>query len=168
MRASWPIPVVLTIAVMAFAGERPVPPSLAVPAGEHLLVRARARGVQIYICAANPKNATQLEWTLKAPEAQLVDDKGKPLGKHYAGPTWEANDGSKVMGEVVAKVAQAATIPWVLLRGKAQGSGVFGGVTTIQRLDTDGGAAPAGGCDEAHRGAEQRVPYSASYLFFGK
>jgi hypothetical protein len=159
---------ILTVAAVAFAGESPVPPSLAVPAGEHLLVKARAKGVQIYTCAANAKNAAQLEWTLKAPEAQLIDDKGKPLGKHYAGPTWEANDGSKVVGEVVAKVAQAGTIPWVLLRGKAQGSGVLGAVTSVQRLDTVGGAAPASGCDEAHRGAEVRVPYSASYVFFGK
>jgi hypothetical protein len=164
------IPVLsLTVAVVALADEaRVVPAALAVPSGEHQLLKAKAKGVQIYTCAANPKNATLLEWILKAPEAQLIDDKGKPLGKHYAGPTWEATDGSKVVGEVVAKVAQPGTIPWLLLRGKATGSGLLGAVTSVLRLDTDGGAAPANGCDEAHRGAEQRVPYSASYVFFGK
>jgi hypothetical protein len=28
---------------------------------------------------------------------------GRILAKHYAGPTWEASDGSKVVGEVAAK-----------------------------------------------------------------
>lgn len=143
------------------------PPSLAVPAGEHLLFKARARGVQIYVCA-DPNSGGAPEWTLKAPEAQLSDDKGKPIGKHYVGPTWEADDGSKVVGEVVAKVPEPGTIPWLLLRGKASGKGRFAAVTSIQRLDTTGGAAPAGGCDRGKLGAETRVPYGASYAFFGK
>lgn len=166
---------ILFAPALASAGEPPAtpttpatPPALAVPAGEHLVLTARARGAQIYTCAPDPKDATQLVWTLKAPEAQLVDEHNRPLGKHYAGPTWEANDGSKIVGEVVARAAQPGTIPWLLLRAKAQGNGVLAGVTSIQRLDTAGGAAPASGCDAAHRGAELRVPYSASYHFFSK
>jgi hypothetical protein len=160
---------VCSVAAVVFADEpHAVPAALAVPAGEHLILKARARGVQIYTCADTPTSGPPVAWTLKAPDAQLFDDKDKPLGKHYAGPTWEANDGSKVVGEVVAKAPQPGTIPWLLLRGKAQGKGILAGVTSIQRLDTVGGAAPTSGCDATHRGAEQRVPYSASYVFFGK
>jgi hypothetical protein len=46
-------------------------------------------------------------------------------------------------------------------------AGIFGSVASIQRLDTVGGMAPTGGCDEAHAGAITRVPYSATYAFFG-
>ena len=35
-------------------------------------------------------------WTLKAPDAQLIDKKGKPFGKHFAGPSWQASDGSSI------------------------------------------------------------------------
>ena len=34
-----------------------------------------------------------------------------------------------------------------------------------QTVATTGGTAPAQGCDEAHSGAENRVPYTATYLF---
>ena len=39
-------------------------------------------------------------------------------------------------------------------------------VTSIQRLNTKGGKAPATGCDAAHVAQEVRVPYTANYLFF--
>jgi hypothetical protein len=167
MRVSWSVALIFIPAV-ATAGESALPSSLAVQPGEHLVLKARARGVQIYACAANAQSAPPFAWTLKGPEAQLFDDRDKPLGKHYAGPTWEASDGSKVLGEVVAKAPQPNTIPWLLLRAKVSTPGLFAKVTSIQRLDTVGGAAPASGCDEAHLGAEKRVPYSASYAFFAK
>jgi hypothetical protein len=37
-------------------------------------------------------------WTLLAPEAFLFDRAGRKIGSHYAGPTWETFDGSKVGG----------------------------------------------------------------------
>ena len=40
-------------------------------------------------------------------------------------------------------------------------------VRFVQRLQTQGGKAPAGGCDAAHAGATSRVPYSARYIFLG-
>ena len=46
------------------------------------------------------------------------------------------------------------------------GAGVLAGVTSIQRLNTQGGKAPASGCDAAHVGRELRVRYSADYVFF--
>lgn len=39
-------------------------------------------------------------------------------------------------------------------------------VTYIQRLDTQGGLAPATGCDAAHEGATARIGYTATYYFY--
>ena len=75
-----------------------VPPSLQAPAGSTLYLEALASGVQIYECSRKP-DATY-EWTFKAPEATLTARSGQPLGKHYAGPTWEALDGSTTVGVV--------------------------------------------------------------------
>ena len=121
-------------------------------------------------CANTSKtDPTKFEWVFKAPEADLFDGDGKKIGKHYAGPTWESNDGSKVIGEVVAKNngPDADAIPWLLLSAKsASGKGVFGRILSIQRLSTVGGKAPAQGCDRAQSGKEARVPYKARYTFF--
>ena len=55
----------------------------------------------------------------------------------------------------------------VLLTATAHtGDGLFANVTSIQRLSTTGGLAPATGCDADHVGAEARVPYTADYFFY--
>ena len=153
----------------AEAGIDAVPDGLQPPAGQVLALRVRANGVQIYECKSAKEGPLQFSWALKAPEADLKDLSGKPMGKHYAGPTWEANDGSKVVGEVVAKrdAPAAAAIPWLLLRAKStSGSGIFGAIASIQRLQTSGGSPPANGCDSSQSGKELRVPYSAEYRFY--
>jgi hypothetical protein len=145
------------------------PAALKAPAGQVLAISARGAGVQIYTCTADKDDPTRFSWTLKAPEATLRDKSGKLLGKHYAGPTWEATDGSKVVGDVAAKDAgpDASAIPWLLLRAKStSGTGIFSAVASIQRLRTVGGKAPANGCDQGQSGKEARVPYSAEYLFY--
>ena len=143
-----------------------VPQQLQPPANEHLLLQVHAKGDQVYTCKAD---AAQFTWTLKAPDAQLFDENGKPFGKHFAGPSWEASDGSRVTGKAVANVPSpdANSIPWLLVNIVThEGTGVLSGATTIQRLNTKGGKAPASGCDASHVGQEVRVPYSADYLFF--
>ncbi len=60
-------------------------------------------GVQIYQCLADPQNAKRFAWVFQSPAADLSDRSGKDVGRHYAGPTFEGNDGSKVVAEVVAK-----------------------------------------------------------------
>jgi Protein of unknown function (DUF3455) len=126
-------------------------------------------GVQIYQCRADKDDPAHLDWQLKAPEADLVDPAGIKVGKHYGGPTWEANDGSKVIGELVARVnsTDPNAIAWLLLRAKStSGDGIFGGVRFIQRLHTAGGNAPSDGCNQASMGSEVRVAYSADYWFY--
>jgi hypothetical protein len=169
MAASTLLTTMMATHAVAETGTDEIPDGLRPPAGQILALAARATGVQIYECKAAKDNPAQFSWTLKAPEADLNDLSGKPVGKHYAGPTWEASDGSKVMGEVVAKrdAPDATAIPWLLLRAKStSGSGIFSAIASVQRLQTSGGSAPANGCDSSQSGKESRVPYSAVYRFY--
>jgi Protein of unknown function (DUF3455) len=146
-----------------------VPASLQVPTTQVLSLQAHAIGVQIYECQASHDDPTRFDWVFKAPEAQLFDHAGKPIIKHYAGPTWEASDGSTVVGEVTAKDngPDPMAIPWLLLRAKStSGHGSLSRTQSIQRLITAGGKAPAGGCGAALLGSEVRMHYTADYLFY--
>jgi hypothetical protein len=108
---------------------------------------------------------------LKAPDAKLLGSSGEVIGRHFAGPTWEAKDGSRVVGKPAANVPspEPQSVPWLLLNAVGhEGSGTMSNVLNIQRLNTQGGKAPAGGCDKEHVGTETRVAYQADYLFFGK
>jgi len=125
--------------------------------------------VQIYDCKPNKDDPARFEWVFRAPEAELFDAAGKNIGKHYAGPTWESNDGSKVVGEVKARdnSPDPNAIPWLLLSAKStSGNGVFSQTQSIQRVHTAGGNAPAAGCSQAQAGKELRVPYKAMYYFY--
>jgi hypothetical protein len=142
------------------------PAQLQPPAGQELFLKLQGKGDQVYVCKAD---ATPPAWTLKAPDAQLFKD-GTLFGKHYAGPSWESSDGSKVVGKAAANVPSpdAASIPWLLVNVVSHdGKGVLDRANYIQRLNTKGGKAPATGCDAAHAGQEVRVPYSADYVFYG-
>lgn len=166
----------LTIAALAIlaasaAAQTPAPPdvpaALKPPAGQTLHLEALAKGVQIYECTQKPDGS--FEWAFKAPEASLADRSGKPIGKHYAGPTWESTDGSSVVGEVKAKDPgpSPTAIPWLLLAAKKNaGSGVFAETKSIQRVATVGGVAPSAPCAAANLKEVARVPYTATYDFY--
>ena len=142
-----------------------VPKQIEPPANEPFLLRVHAKGDQIYSCKAD---GAQFAWTLKAPDAKLFDKDGKLFGKHFAGPTWEANDGSRVTGKAVANAPSpdANSIPWLLINVVThEGSGVLSRATTILRINTKRGKAPASGCNAAHASKEVRRPYTADYLF---
>ena len=146
-----------------------VPNNLKVPDGQMVLLKALGQGVQIYACGAKAGAPNQFEWVFKTPEADLTGDKGERIGRHYAGPAWEANDGSKVVGEVQqrADAPRPDAVPWLLLKAKSnQGDGTFKTVTYIQRVNTEGGTAPKEGCDAQRSGAEARVDYKATYYFY--
>lgn len=145
-----------------------VPDLIKPPAGEELLLVAHARGFQIYVCRADA--AGQPAWTLKAPEALLYDQQGKVLGNHFGGPTWKHNDGSEICGKMAAKVdsPDAGAIPWLLVNvTDHSGTGVFSRVTTIQRIHTAGGLAPAA-CTSADLEKEFKSSYTADYYFYGR
>jgi hypothetical protein len=170
------LPLVLCLsAVLAACASQPSVPAVQVPdnlkpaAGEAMMSVVAARGVQIYECRARKDNPAAGEWAFVAPEAELLDSAGKVIGKHYAGPHWEAGDGSKIVGAVKARAdaPQGGAIPWLLLSTKSVGgSGTFSKVTSIQRVGTVGGLAPADGCSNALFGKTARVAYAADYVMF--
>ena len=146
-----------------------LPASIRVPDKLALAQEVPATGVQIYDCAPTKTDPAKFEWAFRAPEAQLVDTTGRTIGKHYGGPTWESNDGSKVVAEVKGRDdgPDSSAIPWLLLVAKsASGPGIFGRTQAIQRVNTVGGKAPASGCSAAEKGREARVPYKALYYFY--
>jgi hypothetical protein len=121
-------------------------------------------GVQIYTCNGSV-------WSSAVPRADLFDDNGKLIIKHFAGPSWQAADGSKAVGTVVDKVTPDETaIPWVLLSAKttpgADGDRLVD-TTFIQRLYTTGGLQPpAADCNAATAGTVVESPYTAEYVFW--
>lgn len=146
-----------------------VPPALDVPGAARLAHMLHGTGVQIFECTPGAQNASRYGWVLQGPKADLSDRSGKDIGRHYEGPTWEGYDGSKVVGEVVARSEPPSpnAIPWLLLRAKANlGKGIFAKVQWIQRLHTIGGLAPQSACDAAHAAQRVRVAYSADYYFY--
>lgn len=157
------IPAALALSALAACSTTPtvaVPENLKPGANESLAMIAAAKGVQVYECHAGA-------WAFIAPEAELFDAGGKTVGRHYGGPSWEAADGSKVVGTVKARADAPApnAIPWLLLGAKSVGpEGTFSKVTSVQRVATAGGMAPAGGC--AEEGGRARVAYTADYYFY--
>jgi hypothetical protein len=143
-----------------------IPPPLQPPVNEKLILRLHGTGDQIYSCKSE---GGLFNWTLKAPDAQLSDSKGQPFGKHFAGPTWQSNDGTRVTGKLAATVdsSDADSIPWLLIKVVSHtGNGILSRTTSIQRIHAQGGKAPSDGCDSDHVDQEVRVPYSADYLFY--
>jgi hypothetical protein len=140
-----------------------IPAKLMPPQEGPLVGKYAAKGVQIYVCTVKGGGR---EWAFKAPEAELIDAQGRPFAKHYAGPTWEAPDGSKIVGKILASEPTPKTggIPWLLLSAESSGSGVLAGAHFVQRVNTAGGVGPTGACPTA--GTERRVDYTADYIFY--
>lgn len=140
--------------------------TIAVPEGNRLAVTLDAIGSQVYICQASDSSYS---WVLQAPDAILLNTRGKKVGTHYAGPSWEYRDGSVVTGARLASVTPDPTsIPWLLIQATPQTkSGKFSNITYIQRLDTVGGLAPdPTTCTPDRVGSLTPVEYTATYYFF--
>ena len=133
---------------------------LQVEAGNKVAYHTYASGVQIYRW-----NGTA--WAFVAPDAALFADAGGQgvVGTHYAGPTWESNSGSKVVGAVEQRCTPDPTaIDWLRLKAtSSEGPGIFDGITFILRVNTTGGKAPA---TPGAVGDVARIPYTAEYYFY--
>jgi hypothetical protein len=146
-----------------------LPEAVRVPAGQTMRMAATGVGEITYECREKAAAAGQYEWAFVGPMATLYSGDKRSVGKYYAGPTWEAADGSKVTGKQVA-VAPAApgNIPLQLVKtDSAMGTGAMTGVTFIQRVNTKGGVAPSSACDATSKGKRQQVAYEADYVFYG-
>jgi hypothetical protein len=141
-----------------------VPAAVDMP-GAKTVATFQGVGAQVYECKAATDG--KLGWSFREPIAALID-KGKTVGRHYGGPTWEDVDGSKVVAKASGNApgASADDIPWLKLDvTKHTGHGLLSKVTTIQRLDTHGGTL-SGRCDKA--GDFKSVAYTATYVFLQK
>lgn len=157
----------LALLLLTTAAGAQAPPAAAVPdalagPGEQTALILSATGVQVYECHARAAGRPP-EWLVREPRAELFLA-GRRVGHHYAGPTWEHEDGSAVIGRNAARVEapEPGDIPWLRLDvATRRGAGAFGEVVAVQRVNTRGGAL-AGPCSEAGRVSE--VPYSSDYV----
>ena len=161
--------VVLAAGATVSRASEAIPAALQPPAGYTVAFTAKATGVQIYTSTADGGAAPK--WTFEAPLAELNGSKG--VIHHYAGPSWEAADGSKVirdMGTPVTTVSAqraAIDIPWLLVKVTADpAAGVLSKVVYVQRISTQGGVAPAN--PPGRVGTKVGMPYTATYVFYTK
>jgi hypothetical protein len=150
--------------VLSASAQTPLPDAIAAP-GETVVLTLHAEGAQVYECKAASDG--KLAWAFREPIATLLLD-GKTVGRHYSGPTWEHIDSSVVVGKAVgnAPAETASDIPWLKLTvTSGRGTGIFSGVTTVQRINTIGGKLE-GECNKA--GTFSNAPYSADYVFLRK
>ncbi|MNR82195.1 hypothetical protein D3C72_129500 [compost metagenome] len=143
------------------------PAAVTVPAGNKVVMKTVGIGDLTYQCRAKANMTDAFEWVLAGPDAILYDGNKNAVGKYYGGPTWEANDGSKVTGKQVAVSPNPGSIPLQLVQANpSMGKGAMTDITYIQRLNTVGGAAPATPCGASNAGAKQIVKYQADYVFY--
>jgi hypothetical protein len=163
-------PALVFLPLLVLSAQAPLPNSeMKVPDGQKVLFRFQTQpnSVQIYTC----KPAGQsFAWSGPDPDAILIDSAHKLTVHHYKGPTWEATDGSMVHSEgPLARhflPSNANAVHWLELPAKDP-SKQFAKVTFIHRVDTSGGLPPsAKPCDAQHAGDQERVTYSATYLFY--
>ncbi len=144
-----------------------VPKMLVPPQGQVLILHLEGKGKQIYTCQSA---GGVYMWKLKAPDAKLFRQGDELAGRHFAGPSWEASDGSRITGKLVASAPSpdSNSIPWLLLTVISHdGAGIMNRVQSIQRLETKGGIAPGTGCSASNENNETPVPYEAAYYFYG-
>jgi hypothetical protein len=150
--------------VSAAAAETPLPDAIAAP-GEAVVLSVHAEGAQVYECKVGGDGKPA--WAFREPIATLLLG-GKTVGRHYAGPSWEHIDGSAVVGKVAGSApgATPGDIAWLKLDVVSRrGSGVLSDVTTVQRINTQGGKLE-GACETP--GTFRNAPYSADYVFLRK
>lgn len=179
------------IAIGLFAQAPVVPANLQVPEGHVLFLKAHASGTQNYVCVPGANGPA---WKFLGPQATLFvpvlwlqGEAGLQLTTHYlsanpmeagtARPTWQSSsDSSTVWGKAAAdstdpRFVAAGAIPWLLVeitgaqRGP-MGGGMLSNASYIQRVNTNGGVAPATGCDTATYGQVVLVPYTTDYYFY--
>src|SRR5882672_10075560 len=151
----------LSTSILTAFAQTTLPDAIAAT-GETIVLTLHAEGAQVYECKGGSDG--KLAWAFREPIATLLLD-GKTIGRHYAGPNWEHVDGSAVVGKVAANAPGATPKDIPLLKLEvigSRGSGALSGVTTVQRINTQGGRHE-GACEKA--GAFHSAPYAADYVF---
>ena len=147
----------------------PVPTNIEVPAPDQAFLVGHALGTQNY--QYQPVNSLgRVGWVLLTPQATLFGGLNEQLTTHFFSPnpqenfvvraTWQdSRDTSVVWGVVIAfsvdaNFVKAGAIPWLKIdvedtgfRDGPTGGDTLSKTTFIQRVNTDGGAAPSTVCD---------------------
>ena len=165
-RAAAVIAMLPLVALPALAIPEPsgIPPRLrAAPADEPAFSLSGA-GDHVFECKPSGGGYA---WTFVAPDARLYDG-SREAATSTVPNLWESNsDRSSVTASVRTTLPAGEDLPWALYGAQGIGdSGLFAGVTAMQRVATAGGAAPADGCDAGSVGSEARVPFTAQYHFY--
>ncbi len=162
LRFTFAVPLLASALVGAALAQ--LPAAIDAP-GEAPVFKLHAAGAQVYECKAGADG--KLAWAFREPVATLMLD-GNTIGRHYRGPTFEHMGGGAVVIKPVASMPSpdGTSIPWLKAEVvDKRGTGVLSEVTTVQRINTQGGALQ-GPCEQA--GAVQGSAYSADYVFLRK
>jgi hypothetical protein len=153
-----------TLSACAMAPSGASSSSIDPPQAERVMTLA-ASGVQTYVCEFDAQH--RLGWVFRSPQATLFDSSGRAVLQHGAGPSWEAEDGSRIMGHAIAQLPSEtkASVPQLLLETHSTaGSGVLSAVRYVERVNTIGGLMPAAPCSTEHEVGSS--PYLAEYVFY--
>jgi hypothetical protein len=135
-----------------------------VPDDREAVLTLRARGAQVFRCE---KRDGQGVWMFRQPDAELLDDAGKVVGRHGANFSFEHQDGSRLVATIAAydDAPEATDLRWLLMTTKSYGKGAFADVTHVQRVNTSGGMPPDR-CDLAHAGRVLRIDFTSDFVFY--
>lgn len=135
-----------------------------VPSDQEPVLKLASRGAQVFRCE---KRDGQGVWIFRQPDAELLDDSGKVVGRHGANFSFEHADGSRLVATIAAydDAPKPTDLRWLLMTTKSYGKGAFDGVSHVQRINTAGGMPPAS-CDLAHAGRVLRIDFTADFVFY--
>ncbi|AIG00986.1 Protein of uncharacterised function (DUF3455) [Pseudomonas fluorescens] len=159
----------LLLATPAAFAQASLPDSIKVPDGHKVTMETTGVGEITYECRDKANATGQTEWAFVGPKAVLNDRSGKQVGTYFGPPaTWQAQDGSKVIGTQLAVApSSAGNLPYQLVKANpAEGQGAMSGVSYIQRVALKGGVAPGTECSPANKGQQEVVKYQADYIFW--
>jgi hypothetical protein len=157
-----------TPALAAIAPPSGVAPALRVAANEEPAFMLSGNGVYVYECRLGLADPNSFVWAFVAPDATLYDGSRSAARMTSPNLVESTSDRSSVSGFVRStQAAGGGNLPWTAMRARPIGdAGLFAGVTSIQRVNTSGGMAPAAGCNADNVGAEARVTFNADYYFY--
>ena len=158
---------------LAFAqtdsAQKGLPALIQVATANTLVLETKASGTIEYQCSKEKDPLTTYKWTMAGPKAELSSRGGEKIGD-YSGPParWAHKDGSFVTGSQVAVSPNGSkNIPLQLVKADvAGGQGALTGVSYVQRVNTQGGVAPAKKCSADNDGEKAEVSYKAEYRFW--
>lgn len=163
------LPLCLTAAAALPAAAIPEPPGASArirpSAGEEAAFVLSAEGAHVFECKPV---AGGHAWTFVAPDLTLYEG-GRSVATQTVPNQFESSSDRSSVSATLRSTQPAGgqALPWALMSAAPLGeTGLFAGVTSIQRVNTSGGVAPASGCDSGAAGTQLRVPVTADYYFY--